>query len=228
MAATPDKYEFRTYLESIAQKYQNRSNLYTLTDAVGKQQVDMLLTVKLVPSKQNEKEQEKSERLPVLEGICKYAANHVLLVGKPGSGKSTTLQRLLWEKAITADVIPVLVELRSWQPETGSVIKLIQKIFQRNRLRLNEDEIENLLFDGKLLLLFDGLNELPSDESRRLVGEFRQDYPQTPMIFTTRDLGIGGDLGIEKQLLMQPLTLLQMRAFTLVYLPEQGEEMLRQ
>ncbi|RUS92788.1 hypothetical protein DSM106972_098070 [Dulcicalothrix desertica PCC 7102] len=171
---------------------------------------------------------ESSERLPVLEGICKYAREHVLLVGKPGSGKSTALQHLLWEEARNASVIPVLVELRSWLLETASVIQLIQKIFQRNRLRLNEDKIEDLLFDGKLLLLFDGLNELPSDESRRLVAEFRSDFPQTPMIFTTRDLGVGGDLGIKKQLSMQPLTSEQMRAFIRAYLPKQGEEMLRQ
>ncbi|RAM53493.1 MAG: hypothetical protein C6Y22_00340 [Hapalosiphonaceae cyanobacterium JJU2] len=33
--------------------------------------------------------QEKTERFPVLEDNRKYAANHFLLVGKPGSGKST-------------------------------------------------------------------------------------------------------------------------------------------
>lgn len=152
MAITSDKHEFRTYLDSIVQKYQHWSNLYTLTDVVDKQQVNMLLMEELILRKQNERgQQNKGKRLPVLEGICKYAADHVLLVGKPGSGKSTALQRLLWEKAITADVIPVLVELRSWQPETGSAIKLIQKVFRQNRLRLNEDEIEDLLFDGKLL-----------------------------------------------------------------------------
>ncbi|MBW4669835.1 MAG: HEAT repeat domain-containing protein [Cyanomargarita calcarea GSE-NOS-MK-12-04C] len=238
MAATHEKYEFRRYINSIVQKYQGWSNLYILTDAVSKLQVDM---PKLILSKQDEnlpsgEKKEKSECLPVLEGIRKYAQDHVLLVGKPGSGKSTALQRLLWEETSNNcvreeghqnDVIPVLVELRSWQPETASVIKLIQKIFRQNSLRLDEGEIEDLLFDGKLLLLLDGLNELPSDESRRLVAEFRQDFSQTPMIFTTRDLGFGGDLGIEKQLSMQPLTSSQMHEFVLAYLSEQGEEMLR-
>jgi hypothetical protein len=48
------------------------------------------------------------------------------------------------------------------------------------------------------------------------------------MIFTTRDLSLGGDLGIEKRLEMQPLTETQMQAFIRSYVPEQAEQMLRQ
>ncbi len=47
------------------------------------------------------------------------------------------------------------------------------------------------------------------------------------MIFTTRDLGVGGDLGITKKLEMQPLTAEQMQQFVRAYLPEQGEQMLQ-
>ena len=48
------------------------------------------------------------------------------------------------------------------------------------------------------------------------------------MIFTTRDLGVRGDLKIAKKLEMQPLTEAQMRQFVRAYLPEQGEKLLRQ
>ncbi|WP_448571241.1 hypothetical protein [Trichothermofontia sp.] len=41
---------------------------------------------------------EKTERLPVLECIRKYAADHVLLMERPGAGKSTALLRLLVEE----------------------------------------------------------------------------------------------------------------------------------
>ncbi len=34
---------------------------------------------------------DKVERLTVLEGLRKYASEHVLLIGRPGSGKSTAL-----------------------------------------------------------------------------------------------------------------------------------------
>ncbi|MCC5606205.1 hypothetical protein LC612_05225 [Nostoc sp. CHAB 5834] len=88
---------------------------------------------------------------------------------------------------------------------------------------------ENLLFTGQFLLLVDGLNELPNNEARRDLDGFRQKYHRvTPMIFTTRYLGVGGDLGIEKKLEMQPLTEAQMQHFVRAYLPEVGDEMLRQ
>ncbi|NJL91025.1 MAG: hypothetical protein HC916_15455 [Coleofasciculaceae cyanobacterium SM2_1_6] len=68
-----------------------------------------------------EKPKEKIERLPVLEGICKYAAGHVLLVGRPGSGKTTALERLLVQEAEAAREdnttrIPVLIRLRYLHP----------------------------------------------------------------------------------------------------------------
>ncbi len=219
-----------------------------MTDAEGKKiqdqqfssPFDFGLMVQTVEAKQEQEklEQEKIERLPVLEGIRKYAENHVLLRGKPGSGKSTALVRLLLEEArayldinsTTSSrnnkIIPILIELRYWQ---SSIFERIQGFLQQHdtNLNLNETTLKNLLHQGKFLLLIDGINELPSEESRRQVGLFRKDFCQTPMIFTTRDLGVGGDLGIEKKLEMQSLNETQMRDFVISYLPQQGEEMLQ-
>jgi hypothetical protein len=52
----------------------------------------------------------------------------------------------------------------------------------------------------------DELNELPSEAARQDVTRFLHDYPKVSMIFTTRDLSLGGDFGLEKKLEMQPLT----------------------
>jgi HEAT repeat protein len=233
------EYNFQGYLSNIVQKYQHWSSDYTLTSTLDKR-VEMGLKAQLIQPKKDcnapgGEQKEKIETLPVIEAISKYAKEHVLLVGKPGSGKSTALQRLLWETADKIikgenkrNVIPVLVELRSWQKQTTCVTELIQKTFQKNNLRLKLEEITDLLVDGRLLLLVDGLNELPSDDSRRNVADFREEYQQTPMIFTTRDLAVGGDLGIKKQLSMQPLTAEQMRQFVRAYLPKLGEKMLKQ
>ena len=337
MAAIPES-EIQAYLSSVCAKYQHWQRLYTPTDTIGTQRqqtptaspFDFGRMVQTVLSKQAEErlpqesaEREKIERLPVLEGIRKYAAEHVLLKGRPGSEKSTALVQLLLEEAqqsqqmieglsekevhaysqprLTkqretlqadwdlrqeklkqlrkawviesgaavrfqlqqqikaeetqleqlerqlADVeqallnqafspaaqtpaptrakIPVLVELRDY---CTSVLDLIRDFFKQHGLLLHPDQIETLLFERRLLLLVDGLNELSFETARSDLTAFRKTHAHTPMIITTRDLVLGGDLGIEKTLEMQPLSEAQMQQFVRAYLPEQGEQMLRQ
>jgi predicted NACHT family NTPase len=86
-----------------------------------------------------------------------------------------------------------------------------------------------LLSQGRLLLLIDGLNELPSEIARTELSAFRRQYAQAAsMVFTTRDLSLGGDLGIDKKLEMQPLTEAQIQAFIHAYVPEQADLMMYQ
>ncbi|MBD2427859.1 sister chromatid cohesion protein PDS5 [Phormidium sp. FACHB-1136] len=255
---------FQPYLQSITAQYGKWWEHYTLTDVEGKVKppkpeqpsvFDFGLMVQTVAKEKDSsapdhdsrsEHREKIERLPVLEGIRKYADGHVLLVGRPGSGKSTALIRLLLEEAssFTAkppdaltpspspkvgrgeqEKIPVLVELRYWQ---GSIEGLIQGFLKRHGLMLDDAALSAQLDEGRFLLLVDGLNELPTEEARAQLSVFRRSYPHIPMIFTTRDLGLGGDLGIEKKLEMQPLTEAQMKAFIRAYVPNQAEAMLRQ
>ncbi len=250
---------FDGYLRSVVSAYQQWWRLYTLTDATGRESqrverdriapafFDFGLMVQTVepPKAEQEREsegdhekKEKIERLPVLEGICKYAADHVLLVGRPGSGKSTALARLLLQEAenalsIARAKIPVLVELRYLPSEANesSVCDRILAFIHKHdpALELDEAGIKQLLRQGRLLLLVGGGNELPSDRGRAQAIKFRELYQKTcPMIFTTRELSAGGDLGIAKRLEMQPLTEPQMQQFVMAYLPTQGERLLRQ
>ncbi|NEO95386.1 MAG: NACHT domain-containing protein, partial [Moorea sp. SIO3G5] len=224
------------YLASIRQQYDQWWQVYTLSDVEDRkrkqqQQTPMLfnfnLMVQTIKSQQPQTDhnQQETERLPVLEGLRKYATDHVLLVGRPGSGKSTALVRLLGDEGIKGK-IPVLVELRYYQT---SVLQLVRNFLKRHDVLLDSTEIERLLFDGQFLLLIDGVNELPSEAARLDLTQFRQNYQKrTPMIFTTRDLGVGGDLGIEKKLEMQPLSPDQIEEFVRKYLPDKGEQMLTQ
>ena len=85
-----------------------------------------------------------------------------------------------------------------------------------------------ICFDG-LLLLVDGVNELPTDDlARQDIMTLRETNPDTPMIFTTRVLGVGGDLRIEKKLEILPLSEPQMRQFIQMRLREQSNQMLQQ
>ena len=121
--------DFQAYLQSLCtdDTYRDCQDFYTSTDVLNRQRVEQkksrsrldldLLVQTVKPPQQFGQTSEKIERLSVLEGLRKYAANHVLLKGQPGSGKSTALERLLLEEGEKATIdpqakIPVLVQLR--------------------------------------------------------------------------------------------------------------------
>ncbi|MEZ2227455.1 MAG: HEAT repeat domain-containing protein [Microcoleus sp.] len=223
--ATP--VDFPKYLQSLVDSYEKQPDLYTLTDL----QVEVRVEISpedRSPFTKNQPET-KIDRLEVLAGIRKYLhEGNVLLVGKPGSGKSTVLQRFRWELAREAlkdgdRPIPVLVELRYDQ----SIVDAICAEFENAELIVTPEDVKDLRVHRKLLLLLDGVNEMPSQKRRQELQRFHDKNSHTRMIFTTRDLALGGFLGIEKQLEMCALTQPQMREFVHKY-SKHGDLLLQQ
>jgi predicted NACHT family NTPase len=104
--------DWSSYLNSVCQAYAKWWQIYTFTDVIGHKKAELSLHNSLLNfdlmvqtvERDNERgqKQEKIERFSVLEGLRQYAPDHVLLVGRPGSGKSTALARLLLEEAQSA------------------------------------------------------------------------------------------------------------------------------
>jgi HEAT repeat protein len=225
---------FSEYLKSVISDplYQDVRELYTETEAL------LTLEAKYAPLKGEEK------TFTVVDELHKFVlgqpnqinkknsgeeakgghTKHIILSGRPGSGKSTTLKRLLLLLAETAlkdrsQPIPVLVSLK----ENKTIFELIQAKFFRARVRVKPEQIEEWIFENRLVLLLDGVNEIPSHHYRRELQFFREKNPTISMIFTTRDLSTGGDLlGVEKQLEMSPLNVSQMHSFVEKYLTRKG------
>jgi predicted NACHT family NTPase len=151
--------------------------------------------------------------LPILKGIQNYIeSEHILLVGSPGVGKSTALLRCLVsfakeELGKPEPRIPVLVRLKRYNVLSSSedpsgMLTLIRDAL-KPQLRLKIPEVEELLFQKRLILLLDGLNEMPADTVRTQLKAFREECDEIPLICTTRELG-SGDLGIKRRLEVQP------------------------
>jgi HEAT repeat protein/energy-coupling factor transporter ATP-binding protein EcfA2 len=182
----------------------------------------------------------KLEAVEVLKGLGKYAleeTGHVLLIGKPGSGKSTALQQLLRQTARQAlegrhragtSCIPVLIELRGVSPQLDDVWSWIQAAFEAKGVTVEV----GVLKSQRLLLLFDGLNEATPAVLQALDQFLRyHNVAKMPVVCTTRQLGAGADLGIQKWLKMLPLSDGQMRQFVGQRFrdsPRQAEVLLRQ
>lgn len=227
-----EEINFQAYLESVLidQAYSDCLHFYTPTDGAIRPKLDLRVKRYQSPRTEAGQEPKTKEVLSVLNGLRKYQAEHVLLVGKPGSGKSTALEKLLLDEAEKAKSnsqvkIPVLVRLRQYQT---SVLDLVKDFLMGHGFS-EIGQLEQLLTKGRFLLLIDGVNELPNQTARTDLENFRVRYRKfTPMILTTRDLSLGGTVGVEHKLEMEPLTVIQMEKLVQGYLPEQHKQMLQQ
>lgn len=130
-----------------------------------------------------------------------YDNRKVLLLGSGGSGKTLMLQHLLLESISRFNetgILPVFLELRFYvQPD--SIEGFIAKTLNRGGGSFDEDDVTDLLKNGKLHILFDGLDEIdPSDigDFHRKMDGFAAQYPKVMLIVASRDgaatLGLSG------------------------------------
>jgi HEAT repeat protein len=210
-----------TYLKWIGDHYEKWWTVDALTETIAARQATFTFEQRAQTEEICKEAPDRKEKisLPLLQGINKYAEKeHVLLVGLPGIGKSTTLLRLLvnfarqeLEKPIPR--IPVLIRLKRYEkPAPGSedrsgILALIKDTLEPN-LSLEISAIEKLLFqERRFILLLDGLNEMRADTELTELTAFRDkcDRAGIPLICTTRELG--DTLGIKRRLEIQPLML---------------------
>ncbi|WP_190215883.1 NACHT domain-containing protein, partial [Kitasatospora indigofera] len=144
---------------------------------------------------------------PVLEALAGEAGRRLVVLGDPGAGKSTLLQYLALalagglrempsELVGLAGIVPVVVELRqyaatSWRERTFE--DFLEHIHTQERMRLPRQTLVELLDEGRVLVLFDGLDEVfdpavRADTARRITA-FTAAYPQVRTVVTSREYG---------------------------------------
>ena len=125
----------------------------------------------------------------------------LVILGDPGSGKTTHLKRLLlWlirqgpeTVGLPAGMVPVFLPLRNLRDLDSGLDAFIEDELASPHLRLEEGFGRRLLERGNLLLLFDGLDEVADSEDRTKVSRWIEGamaaHPDSRFVVTCRYAG---------------------------------------
>jgi hypothetical protein len=142
------------------------------------------------------------QRVPVKEVFEKH--RHVLIVGAPGSGKSTLVAYLA-----TRSATGQLAEDFGWKKSLLPFVLTVRALktpFLTPRTiaehsTCNLELVNRALEERSAILLVDGLDEAPEEDRARLIKglhHFTQSYPEIRVVATSRPAGAPGE--IEKRL----------------------------
>ena len=138
-----------------------------------------------------------------LQSLLRDEKKPIMIKGDPGTGKTLALRRFAVDEANKAKNsmsstarLPVYIPLRKYVGRTKDgdpepVFDFIQRCLAETPYAATvSDNLNDYLMHGRLLLLFDGLNELPPDEylrrSQVLEKFVRSSYFKNKAIFTCR------------------------------------------
>ena len=120
---------------------------------------------------------------------------YLMVLGAPGVGKSTFLRKIGLEALkeeegnFAHECIPVFLELKRFTEDQNDIEALIGKEFEICGYPYPEEIARTALESGNLLILFDGLDEVPTanvDNVIRKIGDFVDRYRQNRFIASCR------------------------------------------
>ncbi|MDX2241463.1 MAG: NACHT domain-containing protein [Leptolyngbyaceae cyanobacterium bins.302] len=130
----------------------------------------------------------RGERSPGLAIAASEDYPRLMVLGKPGSGKSTFLRYLAVSCArgeFLGNYIPILLELRDTDDAGFSLFQCIHEELELEQ----ESQTEQILKQGQMLILLDGLDEVPSSLRQKVqddLRKFAKRYSRNRFVLTCR------------------------------------------
>jgi predicted NACHT family NTPase len=135
----------------------------------------------------------RAEGVPGLKAVERYPK--LMVLGKPGAGKTTFLQNLAVQcnqGHFQAQLVPIFIALKNFaedalDEENFNLLDYLKQDFER--CGVSESETDTLLNQGRLLILLDGLDEVPdtaSDEVIKQIRKIADKYYKNQLVITCR------------------------------------------
>lgn len=132
----------------------------------------------------------------VIENVCvdsfEEERRFIVLSGTGGMGKSMMMTHFMLDtidRNKETGKVPVFVLLRDYNPAAGDLIDFIFGELKRHDVDLHLSDLVELLQSGKGVILFDGLDEIKSENCRRFYKEMENladSYPESSYIVSSR------------------------------------------
>ncbi|MGJ5631843.1 NACHT domain-containing protein [Nostoc sp. CALU 1950] len=175
------------YREELKQKYEKLKISFRPVDKPLKLK-DIYVPLKVTGTNGNE-----------LIDALKAITNHrrLMIKGYPGSGKTMLLRHIAlcyadgrWSSLFKKfQCIPILLELHRLSSSEKTIQEHLEDAFDRDGFPNAKHFVSESLEKGRLLLLFDGLDEVNSDSRERVVNEIKNlldRYLKCPVVITCR------------------------------------------